>query len=64
MGYDYVLVLEVGLLRPAYRPELHEHLVAAGAQSQLVVCNSGDDVRVALADACITYADCDNRFWA
>jgi len=52
VGYDYVLVLE--WLNPCDRQtgtELHVRLVAAGIRSRLVVCNVGDDVRIALSNA-------------
>lgn len=52
VAYDYVLVLE--WLGPDDRrtgSELHVRLLAAGVRSRLVVCNSGEEVRIILADA-------------
>jgi hypothetical protein len=52
VGYDYVLVPE--WLDPGDRrtgAELHARLLAAQIHSQLIVCHSGEDVRLALANA-------------
>jgi hypothetical protein len=53
VGYDYVLVIEwLNVDEPRLTgTELHERLQAADVPTQLCVCNTGDDVRRALADA-------------
>ncbi len=53
VGYDYVLIIEwLEVNEPRLTgSELHERLRAARVPTQLCICNTGDDVRRALADA-------------